>query len=303
MTHEEAIAKLRMDMGLRGMAKGGEKQYVLQSQKFIKHFDKPVEELEEPDLRAYLEYLNNQGTLSPATLNTYNSALRFFFEVTLEKNLNYKRIPRKKDPIKVPAAFSRQEILWFMGEIDDDLRYKAIFSLTYGSGLRLSEVQKLRTKDIDSEGMRLFVYQGKGQRDRWVPLAQSSLIALREYFKVWKPSHPEGYLFLSGRDGRGDSHISDRAIQDAFKRYHKHARIKTYGTVHTLRHSYATHLMEDGVNVFYIQKILGHATLWTTMRYLRIAQTDVMKTKSPLDKLMEKESRRKAKGQLVSEDV
>ncbi|MEG1758759.1 MAG: phage integrase N-terminal SAM-like domain-containing protein, partial [Oscillospiraceae bacterium] len=86
MTHEEAVAKLRMDMALRGMAKGGEKQYVLQSQKFMKHFDKPVEELEEPDLRAYLEYLNNQGTLSPATLNTYNSALRFFFEVTLEKN-------------------------------------------------------------------------------------------------------------------------------------------------------------------------------------------------------------------------
>lgn len=304
MTHEEAIAKLRTDMQLRGMAKGGEKQYVLQSKKLMKHFDKPVEELEEPDLRAYLEYLNNQGTLSPATLNTYNSALRFFFEVTLEKNLNYKRIPRKKDPIKVPAAFSRQEILCFMAAVNDDLRYKAIFSLTYGSGLRLSEVQKLRVKDIDSEQMRLFVYQGKGQRDRWVPMAQVSLVALREYFKVYRPKHLDGYLFLNGKDGKaGNSHISDRAIQDAFKKYHKCSKIKTYGTTHTLRHSYATHLMEDGVNVFYIQKILGHATLWTTMRYLRIAMTDVMKTQSPLDKLMENETERKAKSQPVSKDA
>lgn len=284
MTHEEAAAKMRVDMDLRGMEKSVE-QYTNQCRKFMKHINRPVEELSESDLRTYLEFLNNKGNLSPSTINGYNSTLRFFFEVTLEQSLCYRRIPRKKDPIKVPAAFTRQEILQLLGVMADDLRYKAIFSLTYGSGLRLSEVMKLRIKDVDSEQMRLFVYQGKGQRDRWVPLAKTSLEDLREYFKAWRPSHPEGYLFLSGRDGRGDDHISDRAIQDAFKRFHKKSGIKTYGTTHTLRHSYATHLLEDGVNVFFIQKILGHATLWTTMRYLRIAMIDVMKTQSPLDKL------------------
>lgn len=303
MTHEQAIAKLEMDIRLRGMSEHTVKEYRDKARVFLRYFGKPVEELTESDFRIYLEHLDRDTKLAPASINNHNSALRFFFEVTLEQTLCYRRLPRKKDPIKVPTAFTRQEILWLMAAIDDDLRYKAIFSLLYGSGLRLSEVEKLRIKDIDSEQMRLFVYQGKGQRDRWVPLAQSSLDALRTYFKVWKPAHPEGYLFLNGRQGNGETHISDAAIQAAFKKYHQRARIKTYGTVHTLRHSYATHLMEDGVNVFFIQRILGHATLWTTMRYLRIAQSDVLKTKSPLDTLMETETKRKAKGLPVAEDA
>ena len=303
MTHEQAIAKLESDIRLRGMSEHTVKEYRTKAQVFLRYIQKPIEELSEIDFRAFLEHLDREKKIAPSTMNIYNSGLRFFFEVTLEQTLCYRRIPRKKDPIKVPNAFTRQEILWFMQAIDDDLRYKAIFSLTYGSGLRLSEVCKLRVKDIDSEQMRLFVFQGKGQRDRWVPMAQSSLELLRQYFKSYRPNHPDGWLFLNGKFGNGgDSHVSARAVQEAFKRYHQRARIKTYGTVHTLRHSYATHLMEDGVNVFFIQRILGHATLWTTMRYLRIAQTDVMKTKSPLDKLMEKEAKRKTKGHAVSAD-
>lgn len=304
MTHEQAIAKLESDIRLRGMSEHAVKEYRTKAQSFLCHTQKPIEKVSESDFRAFLEHLDREKRIAPSTMNVYNSALRFFFEVTLEQTLCYRRLPRKKEPIKVPNAFTRQEILWFMQAIDDDLRYKTIFSLLYGSGLRLSEGQKLRVKDVDSEQMRLFVFQGKGQRDRFVPMAKSSLELLREYFKAYRPNHPEGWLFLNGKFGNGgDSHISQRAIQDAFKRYHERARVKTYGTVHTLRHSYATHLMEDGVNVFYIQKILGHATLWTTMRYLRIAQTDVMKTKSPLDKLMEKEAKRKAKGQPVAADA
>lgn len=289
MTQEEILTKLETDIKLRGMSEDTVKEYITKAQVFMRHFDKPADEMGEKEFRAFLEYLDREKDLSPSSINTYNSGLRFLFEVTLEQNLNYKRIPRKKDPIKIPPAFTREEILCFINAIDD-LRYNAIFSLTYGSGLRLSEIQKLRIKDIDSRQMRLFVYQGKGKRDRWVPMALSSLETLREYYKVYKPNHPDGYLFLNGRNGKGgDSYVSERAIQDAFKKYHKKSNLKTYGTVHTLRHSYATHQMEDGVNVFFIQRILGHATLWTTMRYLRIAQTDVLKTQSPLDKIMSKE--------------
>lgn len=239
MTQEQAITKLESDMSLRGMSPHTVKEYRFRTVRFIKHIGKPVDQLCEADFRVFLEYLSRESGLTPASINTYNSALRFFFEVTLEQTLCYRRLPRKKDPIKVPNAFTRQEILWFMEAIDDDLRYKAIFSLLYGSGLRLSEVCSLRVKDVDSEQMRLFIFQGKGQRDRWVPLAQSSLELLREYFKAYRPNHPDGWLFLNGKFGMGgDSHISDRAIQDAFKRYHVRARIKTYGTVHTLRHPY-----------------------------------------------------------------
>ncbi|WP_249030180.1 tyrosine-type recombinase/integrase [Tannockella kyphosi] len=296
MTHEEALKKLETDIQLRGMSPHTMLEYQTKARKFLQHFNKPIEELCENDFRIYLEYLDKEANIQPSTMNVYNSALRFFFEVTLEQTLCYRRLPRKKDPIKVPVAFTRQEVLWFLEAIDDSTRYKAIFSLTYGCGLRLSEVRHLRIKDIDKQQMRLFVYQGKGQRDRWVPLSKFAYDDLCTYYLEYKPKHPDGYLFLNGINGCGDAPISERAIQDAFKRYHIRGRIPTYGTVHTLRHSYATHLMEDGVNVFYIQKILGHATLWTTMRYLRISMTDVMKTKSPLDKLMEKETKRKSKG-------
>lgn len=293
MTQQEILDKLSTDIRLRGMSKDTEIEYVTKAKVFMRHFNKPADEMGEKEFRAFLEYLDREKKLTPASINTYNSGLRFLFEVTLELDLNYKRLPRKKDPIKLPTAFTRQEIIWFLEAIDDSTKYKAIFSLIYGCGLRLSEITKLRIKDIDSEQMRLFVNQGKGQRDRWVPLSKFALEDLRTYFKEYSPNHPDGYLFLSPK---GDKHISDRAIQDAFKKYHKKGRVPTEGSPHTLRHSFATHLMEDGVNVFYIQKILGHATLWTTMRYLRISVTDVMKTKSPLDKLMEKEEKRKSKG-------
>ena len=296
MTHEEALKKLETDILLRGMSVNTLDEYQTKARKFLKFTNKPIEELSENDFRIYLEFLDREGKLAPSSINIYNSALRFFFEVTLEQSLCYRRLPRKKDPIKLPTAFSRQEIIWFMDSIDDSTRYKAIFSLTYGCGLRLSEIRHLRIKDIDKQQMRLFVYQGKGQRDRWIPLSKVAYDYLCTYYLEYKPSHPDGYLFLNGTKGNGDKPISERAIQDAFKRYHKKARIPTEGSLHTLRHSYATHLMEDGVNVFYIQKILGHATLWTTMRYLRISMTDVMKTKSPLDKLVEKEAKRKSKG-------
>lgn len=288
MMQEEILTKLNNDMRLRGMSENTISKYVLKSQIFMRHFDKAADEMGEKEFRSFLEYLDREKKLSPSSMNSYNSSLRFLFEVTLEQNLNYKRVPRKKEPIKIPATFTREEILCFINVIDD-LRHKSIFSLTYGSGLRLSEVQKLRIKDIDSKQMRLFVYQGKGKRDRWVPMPLISLEILREYYRVYRPKHPEGYLFLNGKNGKGgDNHISKKAIQDAFRKYHKKANLNTYGTVHTLRHSYATHQMEDGVNVFFIQRLLGHATLWSTTRYLHIAQTDVLKTQSPLDRIMNK---------------
>lgn len=284
MTQEEVLEKLATDIRLRGMSERTVVSYCTQAAFFMKYFNKSADEMGEKEFRIFLEYLNRERHLKPTTFNNYNSALRFLFEVTLEQNLNYKRIPRKRLPNKIPNALTKAEILAFLQVIDDP-RYKAIFSITYGCGLRLSEVQKLRIQDVDSTHMRLFIYQAKGQKDRYVPLAHSSLEALRTYYKVTRPKHPLGYLFLSRY---GDDHLSGAAIHEAFKRYYSQSGIKSYATVHTLRHSYATHLMEDGINIFFIQRLLGHSTLVTTMRYLRIAYTDLMKTKSPLDDIEQK---------------
>ena len=243
MTHQEAIEKLEIDIQLRGMSPHTVKEYRDRVRKFLQHFkDKSIEELCETDFRIYLEYLDREANIQPATINNYNSALRFFFEVTLEQTLCYRRLPRKKDPIKLPVAFTRQEILWLLDAIDDSTRHKAIFSLTYGCGLRLSEVRHLRVKDIDSEQMRLFVYQGKGQRDRWIPLSQFALEDLRAYFREYSPNHPEGYLFYTKR---GKEHqMTWRAIQDAFGKYRKRANLSDDFTVHTLRHAYVKLLLK-----------------------------------------------------------
>lgn len=286
MTQQEILDKLTTDIRLRGMSEDTVKEYCTRSKVFMRYFDKPADEMGEKEFRIFLEYLSNENRLSPASINGYNSALRFLFEVTLEQNLNYKRLPRKKDPIKLPDSFTKDEVFDFLNSINDDFRYKVFFSLIYGCGLRLSEAQKLRIQDIDSKQMRIFIYQGKGQRDRWVPMPKYILPLLRQYYKEYTPNHPDGYLFLSGHGGKGEFHIKENAIFGAFKKYLKLSGIKKQASTHILRHSYATHLLEEGVNVFFIQKLLGHATLWTTMRYLRISMTDVMKTESPIDKLM-----------------
>ena len=157
MTHEEALKKLEIDIQLRGMSPHTVDEYLTKARKFLTFTNKPIEELLENDFRIYLEYLSREGKLQPSSINNNNSSLRFFFEVTLEQTLCYRRVPRKKDPIKLPTAFNQEEILQLFHAIDDSVRYKAIFALTYGCGLRLSEIRHLRIKDIDSKQMRLFV--------------------------------------------------------------------------------------------------------------------------------------------------
>lgn len=282
MTQEQVLEKLTTDIHLRGLSNHTVNEYRDKARIFMRHFGKSADEMGEAEFRIFLEYLDSEGRLAPSSINGYNSALRFLFEVTLEQNLNYKRLPRMKEPIKIPPTLIKEDVLRFLNTIDN-LRYKTIFSLIYGSGLRLSEGQKLRVQDIDSKQMRLFIYEAKGKKDRYVPLSNNSLLLLREYFKKYRPKHVDGYLFLNQTS---DNHISHQAIRDAFNKYHKKSGIKTKATVHTLRHSYATHLLEAGTKIIYIQKLLGHSSLYSTMRYLRIAQTEVMKTPSPLDTIM-----------------
>jgi integrase/recombinase XerD len=263
------------------------KVYVLRSGVFMRHFNKPADQLGEAEFRAFLQYLHEERGLQSASVNGYNSALRFLYEVTLEQNLNYKRLPRLKEPILLPNVLTKEEIHSLFSVIEKP-RDQALFFNIYGSGLRLGEIRRLRIQDIDSKQMRLFIHQGKGKRDRFTVLSQLGLHALREYWKHARPKHPCGYLFLN-RDGTDC--ITERTVQDAFERYLKKAGITHHATVHTLRHSYATHLLENGTSIFYIRQLLGHSTIWTTTRYLHVANTDILNTASPLDTMSEKKKR------------
>jgi integrase/recombinase XerD len=284
--NQHHLEKLKLDLQLRGYSKGTEKDYSEMIRLFLEYFKKPAEELGEQEIREYLHYIRNNRNLSPSTVNTRNSAIRFFFEITLEKSLIYRRIPRLKDPIILPNILTRDEVEAIFNATEN-LKHKCILMTIYGSGLRLSEVASLKISDIDSKNMRMFVEQGKGNKDRYVLLSQSNLEILREYWKEYKPR----YWLFEGRE-KG-SCISTRAIQDAFKKYLKIAGIHKKASVHSMRHAFATHLLENGASIFYIRQLLGHSTIWTTTRYLHVATTDVLKTVSPLDTLLsDKKSKR-----------
>lgn len=281
MTQEEILEKLIKDMQLRGMSNDTKQSYCSRAKQFMQHYGKSAAELSVQDIREFLYYLSNERKLSPGSVNTVNSALRFLFEITLEQDINYKRIPRLRDPVHLTLYMTTEEIKRFFDSIDN-LKHRAIFMTIYGSGLRLCEAGRLKIRDVDSKRMRLLILQSKGKKDRYAVLSQTSLEVLREYWKQYKPRHPEGYLFLNRE---GTAHITGRGIEDAFVKYREKSGISHHATVHTLRHSYATHLLEAGTSLLYIQQLLGHSALWSTMRYLHVAQTDVLKTPSPLDSM------------------
>lgn len=296
MDQNQIIEKLKLDLKLRGYSKGTEKGYCERIKLFQEYYQKPASELGEQEIRQYLYHMSNERKLSPSTVNTANSALRFLFEVTLEQNLNYKRIPRLKDPIVLPTVFTKDEIGTIFDTIDD-LKHKCILMTIYGSGLRISEAASLKISDIDSKNMRIFVDQGKGKKDRYVLLSQANLDILREYWKQYRPKY---WLFEGKEKG---SHMTRRGIQDMYKKYLKKAGITKKATVHTLRHSFATHLLESGTSLFYIRQLLGHSTIWTTTRYLHVATTDILKTTSPLDTLQKEVKSKKKRGRKPKEKV
>jgi len=297
MDQHQIIEKLKLDLQLRGYSKGTEKDYSQRMSLFQEYFKRPASELGEQEIREYLHYLRNDRNLSPSTVNSCNSALRFLFEITLEKSLIYRRIPRLKDPILLPTVLTKDEIEAIFSSANN-LKHKCILMTIYGSGLRLSEAASLKISDIDSKNMRIFIEQGKGKKDRYVLLSQVNLEILREYWKQYKPK----FWLFEGYEK--NSRISTRAIQDAFKKHLKKASINKKASVHTLRHSFATHLLENGTSIFYISKLLGHSTLWTTMRYLHVATTDILKTMSPLDTLLkEKAPKNEGITNLVNKEV
>lgn len=294
MDQQQVIEKLARDIELRGLSKGTVKEYCQRVKLFQDHFKKPATEIVEREIRDYLYYLRNDRNLSVSAVNTYNCALRFLYDVTLEQNLNYKRVPRLKQPYLLPNILTKDEVQAIFNAADN-LKHKCILMTIYGSGLRLSEITSLKLSDIDSKNMRIFIDQGKGQKDRYALLSQWNLEILREYWKQYKPKY---WLFEGMEEG---SHISKRAVQDLFKKYLKKSGMSKKASVHTLRHSFATHLLEDGTNLFYIRDLLGHATIRTTTVYLHVATTDILKTTSPLDTLLQE--RFKPKNKEVREDA
>ncbi|GAA0180887.1 site-specific integrase [Clostridium sediminicola] len=283
MTKEQILQQLNFDIELRGLSKNTQDEYYTKVKLFQNYFNKPATELNVRHIREFFHYLTTEKKLTSESVNTYNSALRFLYGVTLNITLNYKQIPRLRHHRKFPEILTKEEIQNLF-DACDNLRDKCILMTVYGAGLRLKEVACLKVSDIDSKKMQLLIRNGKGSKDRYALLSQSNLEILRVYWKSYKP---KGWLFYS-RNHTGN-HITSRAVQNIFRKYIKKAKITKKVTLHTLRHSFATHLLESGTNIFHIKQLLGHSNIRTTCVYLHILKIESLNVISPLDTLIETE--------------
>lgn len=271
--------RMAEDMQVRNLSPDTQTSYAQQVSQFARYFRRSPEQLGPEEIRAYQVYLTNEKKLAPGSILIAVAALRFLYKVSLKKDWVFEEIiPAPKKPQTLPIVLSPEEVLQFLGCVTNT-KHHAILSTCYAAGLRISEAVRLTIPDIDSQRMVLRVEQGKGQKDRYVMLSPKLLEILRSW---WRVERPKQWLFPGDIAGQ---HITKDAVEQACQKARRRCSIPKPITPHSLRHAFAVHLLESGTDVRTIQLLLGHRSLATTARYLRIATSKVCATSSPLDLL------------------
>src|SRR6266478_8904574 len=257
--------------------------YIHAIKQFAEYFHKSPEQLGGDEIRQFQLYLLKEKNLAPGTVEGRMSALRFLYKKTLKRrDIAYDDLIFPKTPQKLPVVLSPEEVTRLI-EAAPSLLHRTILMVLYATGIRRTEASLLKVNDIDSERMVIHIHQGKGSRDRDVPMTPKLLGILREYFR-WK--RPRVYLFPSTEGQRGtDSPISDKAIWHTCRQAAPRAGIKKVVGAHTMRHSYATALLEAGTDLRTIQLLLGHAELKDTAIYLHLSQRHLQSASNPLDQI------------------
>lgn len=248
---------------------------------FVQAGNGNIDDISESDIQKYILYLKKEKALAAGTINNYISSVRFFYVHVLGKTWDRKKIPRMRRVQKLPVIPPRQDLLAILGGTTN-LKHKAILSMLYGSGLRVSEVARLRICDICSKTMRVRVENAKHNTNRYTILSEASLLVLREYFKAYFTFgyKPEDWLFPGRKYG---AHINVKSIKNTLIKLRNKLGLHPNISAHTLRHCFATHSLEDGVEITFIQQMLGHKNLNTTAAYLHLTSKNLMGIKSPLD--------------------
>jgi site-specific recombinase XerD len=278
---EQAISPLRRrmieDMSIRKFAAKTQHDYVQRVKDFATLLGRSPGTAEAEDVRRFRLHLTANGAGTPK-INATVAALRFFFKVTLDRPDLTKHLSFIHEPRKAPVVLSPQEVARFL-EAAPGIKYKAALSVAYGAGLRVSEVVSLKVSDIDSKRMMLRVEQGKGHKDRYAMLSPVLLELLRDWYRI---ARPQGWLFP------GQNPVNPMTTRQLTRACHAAAHMAELTkrvTPHTLRHSFATHLLEHNIDVRVIQVLLGHAKLETTALYTRVATNTIREVMSPLDRL------------------
>jgi len=274
----ELRTRMDRDMVLRGLAERTRESYLSAVAGLVRYAGKRPDRLTDREVQAYLLYLIQERHLAWSSCNVAAQALRFFYHTTLGRARTRFTIPAPKQPSKLPAIFSRAEVSRLLAAAILP-KHRALLMTTYAAGLRVSEVVALQVGDLDGDRHAIHVRHGKGGQDRYTLLSERLLTELRAY---WREAHPRPWLFPT-RDGRRPMHPG--TAQKIYYLAKARAQILKQGGIHALRHAFATHLLEAGTDLRTIQALLGHHHITTTMRYLHLAQKQVLAQRSPLDLL------------------
>jgi len=267
------------DLQLCGAKPRTQETYLREAENLAKYFNRSPAELGENELKEYLLYLIKERPISDGTFRVYVAGLKFLYRTTLKREWPVEKIKYPKRRRKLPIVLDLSEVESLFS-VTKNLKHKAMLMITYSSGLRVSETARLKMTDIDSKRMTVRIRQGKGG-DRYSILSQTALQQLRQYWKKYRPTE---WLF----DGqKKDDHITTNTIQTIFYAAKKRARIKKPASVHTLRHSFATHLIEAGTSLHHVQLLLGHRSPTTTTVYLHVSRLNLSQVISPLDKAIQ----------------
>jgi len=276
------------DMRLRNLSTETQRAYVHYISGLARYYQTSPDQLSLEEIREYQLHLVEERLLSAESVNTFVSAANFFYTVTLETPWPEGALPRARVPKRLPVVLSAGETQEFFRHVTT-IRYRAALMTAYGAGLRVSEVVALQVGDIDSRRMLIRVRQGKGKKDRYAMLSPRLLEVLRAWWRAQHPAGqahkaaPEEWLFPGYRRGR---HMNVGSLQTVCREAAQMAGIAKRVTVHTLRHSFATHLLENGADVRMIQVLLGHSRIDTTARYTAVSPATIAKTQSPLEHVL-----------------
>jgi integrase/recombinase XerD len=272
---EAAMTPLRQRMldalQLRGMANRTQQAYIEAVAHLARHYARSPDKLSAEEVQGYLLHLLRERKLARSSVNQYGCAYRFLYGTVLGLDGQAFQIPLARAPQQLPEILSREELVRLFAAACH-LKSRTFLMLGYGTGLRLSELCHLRVADVDSHADRMCirVVQGKGGKDRYVPLSEDVLLLLRAW---WRSAHPRAWLFSAARDA--DQPLNKQCAQRWYRAACAHAGVTKHGGIHSLRHAYATHLLEAGVDLYTLQQWLGHNHVSTTTRYLHLARPDV----------------------------
>ncbi len=273
----EALEKFKQMLVIKSYSPSTIRTYTNEFSHFLRTIKNvPAADFTASRIKDYLQYCTEKLKLSENTMHSKLNALKFYYEQVLHLNKFFWEVPRPKKATLLPKLISKERMADLINSIEN-VKHKMIIMLTYACGLRVSEVLALQIKDIDGDRRTIFVRRAKGKKDRVLSISPGLLVMLREYYNKYKPSQ---YLFEGMQAGEP---LTARSMQAVIQKAKTKAGIKQEGSMHMLRHSFATHLLDKGIDVVFIQKLLGHNSIKTTLRYLHVTNKDLVQILSPLE--------------------